>query len=229
MSEHALQWLEEHAEQAKAADSFEEFCTSVGTELAEHYSKYTWLPGYWANLKYHGAVLGRALMLPRVRKMSEIIGHAVLCEQKSRGPRCGTYYDAPAGYIYAGGMRGDVAYRGHMGGERSYDPVRDVRSHHGGKWTVTYVKPLFELPTFADLRATRGRNVVYSPSETLEFIDREDGVLVIARSPSGIGSGEWIALLDKGETVYPFYDADDSARIEADRKAEREAFGATAS
>lgn len=215
-----LQWLEERIEAIQASSDWQSFCASQGP-LGEHYAKYGWMPRHYDFIKARGFMMVRPILLPEARAFTDLFESAVIVKQEyNKSSRGGSYFSAPAGYVY---IR-EATIAGHYGGTRSLDPTRTygdgtpIRQHHGASWHVCYVKPRFEVPGFPS-----GRNFGME-SGSFEAIKRTDGVLVTCNSRNSIGS-EWVALLDGGDSLESLLSVADQEFLARERAVEKEAFG----
>lgn len=213
-----VDWLYHNRESAIAAKTWEEFCATQG-RLGEVYRSYNWLEKHWETLKAHPETfVAHALKFPHARKVSDLFTGAYLCPHEMVPQGRGAHVPHPAGtvMISESGRSSGFCVTMRMGGTRGWNG--ETRTHYGSTFYITYVKVIPEIREM-----TSGVYGEFRVS-SLEAIDREDGVLIISRRRNCIGS-DWLALLDKGESLWGIYDDETRTRIEAEHEAIHQAWG----
>lgn len=224
MSDQAKKWLYDHKETALAAKDWGDFCERTG-HMGAFYRKYAWLAKHFETLRARpDTFLYQPLALPNARKASDLFTSAYLCPHIVRGKGQGSYTDAPPNTVFVGGRTRDTfAVSRSMGGRRRVETDKygmTHRTHYGSTFFVTYAALTPDVRAWYD-----AYNAKYFDLSSIEAIDREDGVLIVAKHAQ-ISGGPWLALLDKGETLESMFDDETRKRLAEDREAERVAFEA---
>lgn len=217
------EWLYNNKEALLASASWEEFCASTG-DLGAFYLKREYMKRHYDTVKAKPhTFLYHALAFPNACKAADLFSAAYLCPHKLRPNNGGSYTEAPPNTVFVGGTRGAFAVSRSMGGRRKVETDKygkTHRTHYGSTFFVTYAA------LAPDVRAWYDKyNAEYFNLSSIEAIDREDGVLIVAKHAQ-ISGGPWLALLDKGETLESMFDDETRKRLAEDKEAERVAFEA---
>lgn len=168
--------------------------------------------------------IGKSLAVPEARTMADLFEAAALVPQQEGGR---TYRESLAhvtreaggeGFIYMGGSRSKCAPSVYIGGRRRWSD--NGHRWRNGKYTSIYAKPVAEVWRWwgGNVHDMFNREDDFALAG-FEFVERDDGILAIARTRCGIGE-RWIALLDKGETLVSLLSAADQLKITAEAVAD---------
>jgi hypothetical protein len=219
-NEPALEWLEKNRDAAMSAETWDAFCASQGP-LGDHYRTYAWLSKRWEFLKERGYLTWHTVQYPKVRKFSELFTEARLCPSKYRETNkagrqgLGTYVEHPPGFI---GLHGTASIAGNFGGTRGWSerfPKGEVRSHYGATFYHTYVK----------LRDGLVLEETICGISSLEAIRQTGGTILIKSNDRHCIGGNWVAILDAGESIEPLLVPEDREMLARERQADLDAWG----
>lgn len=226
-------------EQHNARDfaTFAEWCAKGGLrgELGSYMAEK--LTGGWAEdyfRTFHripvGGYIAKPLSFPEARTVADLFDACKLIPQM-KNPQGGRTLDegkrwieqnaGGPGFVFFGGSRSRLTWCGHPGATWEYDEARNTRTIRGGSFASTYAKPKPAVLKWWE--NTMGSEGDFSLGG-FEAVDRDDGILVIARSRCGIGD-RWVALLDAGQDLFSLAPQADRDLIQATEAAEASAFG----
>lgn len=220
---------EQFPQEYASAATFAEFAASldaskpgIGRLLQHIAAKYpeSW-EAYFATIKTHGRFLSRSLVMPHARKVTDIWESVGLFPMTGGCARRDVPHVA-AGHAFVSGTRAPgFAYFGYLGAKYGFSAngTRAILRTGNGNW-LTAAKPNESL---------RKAHIAAGPGEyetaTYEAIRQNDGrILICSRDNLGIGSGDWIALLDAGQTALSMLSEHELGEIAAEQAAQAAAW-----
>lgn len=196
----AYAFFKKHQEAFDKSETFTEFINQAGLQHMDNWIG-GWIEDAYATMKAGKTTTYRPLAFPKANKYADLFTAAIFIPTDER--------NKPQGYRFMSG------FSKHCGGTRGWSKrTPSTRSHYGAKFYGTYVKPLPEVDRVHGF---------HREGYSFEAINREDGILIIARHHNGIFQ-QWIALLDKSENIETMFDADTQEFIAKERQAELDAW-----